>query len=925
MATVTTNQQSAYSNLNQLIDKQTAGPVNKPFSLHENKLDGTYYPIDSSGATQHGWWGTSLSDATGAIAASPSVTVSMSPAEAIHALVIAGYSPTGEYPVDFKVELFNGSTLLHTENVTGNASQVWKKNLPQTYMATSYKVTVTKVNKAGRPVKLLEADYPFELKRTETLSMQLADDGSGYNLVVRADTLSVTSSETKLHTVLLSKGETLSIETDADSSFMELWELRKFDSLGISQLADASTSHEVSMTKEDTLGVIGANSDESSYHEVRLVRPDSLGVDSVVEDLGITKTFTKGDTLRVQSIDTSLTRNIYTIVDDDFRVIKGKVEISYTDPFIEHGMTSDASTTAYNSDLWSLSDGMVDANYKWFNLQSAKLDGTFHPIPSYQVDQSIGWWGTVMSDSTGMLPTPEVVTFNFRPRTISQLLVQGDSKLNEYPVDFTIRLYNSSNVLLYTEAVTGNSSVAWRKSIAPVADVARQEITITKALPNRNVKLLELYTSVVETYEDDELIAITLLEEQQQDDMTLPIGNVSSNELVVTMDNSTRRFDPTNKNSPLYGFLKRNRKVQAWLGMEIIPGTTEWYSLGVFWTQDWSVPSSGIHAETVARDRLELLRQSTYTRSVLWQNTTLYDMAVEVLVDAGLAPEDYDLDPELMNVQVPWGWFDRMSHKAALTKIAAAGLARLYCDRMGRVVMRIFQPLPNTVYTFTPDTSIIDIDHPLQWAQVVNQVEVTSSPLQKVATSEEIFKTDEPIVLGPNEILKQEFYFTTVPAAEVEAPIITFTGGAGSLEHIYEIRAWGIEITFVNNLSTTNTVSSVEVWGKKFDHKGKRVVTSRDEDSIYDNGVQSYAIENEFIQDPIRAKAIADDILAAYKDPRHDVAMETRGSIALTLGDRVGAPLDEKGTDYGEYYITRQNIHWEGSLEAKVDAQKIGG
>ncbi len=42
----------------------------------------------------------------------------------------------------------------------------------------------------------------------------------------------------------------------------------------------------------------------------------------------------------------------------------------------------------------------------------------------------------------------------------------------------------------------------------------------------------------------------------------------------------------------------------------------EYVPLGTFWSGDWSAPEDGVYAQTTGRDRLELLRKSTYSTSL---------------------------------------------------------------------------------------------------------------------------------------------------------------------------------------------------------------------------------------------------------------------------------------------------------------------
>src|SRR5690606_12642750 len=68
----------------------------------------------------------------------------------------------------------------------------------------------------------------------------------------------------------------------------------------------------------------------------------------------------------------------------------------------------------------------------------------------------------------------------------------------------------------------------------------------------------------------------------------------------------------------------------------IYPVEQVWVPLGTFWSTEWQAPEDKVHATVVARDRLELLRRSTFMSSHVRVGWDLCDLATEVLLDAGL-------------------------------------------------------------------------------------------------------------------------------------------------------------------------------------------------------------------------------------------------------------------------------------------------
>jgi hypothetical protein len=623
-----------------------------------------------------------------------------------------------------------------------------------------------------------------------------------------------------------------------------------------------------------------------------------------------------------QFIETDISFDVHTRMKQEARRIYAKVEVVYTDPFIDDSNVAVATEMGRFTSANQTKDLMDAPDYKYFSLHNNKLDGSFHPLPaSLNNGESVGWWGANLSDASGVLSPIPTITITFDARAIFFLKVSGDSILNEFPVDFTIKLYDPSNVVQYTETVTGNTLIYWAKNITDIGNIAKIELTITKInKPNTVPKILEFYTGVSEVYDADRVIDLNLLEEQSFDEFTLPIGNVSSNEIDIKFDNTDKHFDPRNTTSPLYGQLKKNRKVKPYLGVDLDgSGTITWYQLGLFYTTEWKAPTNDIYASLTARDRLELLKQREFTTSTVYANYNLYQLAEIILQDFGLTAKDYSIDTALQSTIVPYMWFDRVTHRAALVQIAEAGLCRLYCDRSGVLRVEVARTANASLFTFSDDETLFSTDYPLAAGQIANYVECLANPRIIAASAGTIYQSTDVVTVPANGTITQTYKFNFVPCVQVTIPTIT-AGGNVTIQS-WTAYAWGVVVTFANSAAAAQTVTAITVSGKKLDINGGSVAVAQDAQSIHDNGKLTHKIENDFIQTLSRAQSISDTILAAYKDARHDIEMETRGHVSLQLGDRITAPGFDAGTS-ADYYIIRQNIKWDGALDAQVKGLK---
>ena len=764
----------------------------------------------------------------------------------------------------------------------------------------------------------------------------------------------------------------------------------------------------------------------------------------------------------------------------DRRQVFARVGIDYTDPFMDQSIEIEVNEQANVSYPQQTVDSVDQTTHKY-----ACLDGTwdlttgeYHLAPSEDqlAQQQFGWWGAQFADQNGHFASPyPTLTVRHLPRPIRQLKVVGDTAREEYPVDFNIRLYGPDDTLLKTETVTGNDQVSWSKALEPqVLDVAKQVLEITKwSHEGRCAKIIEFFTSIREVYGTGDLMSLHLLEEREASQGSLPVGNISANEVTIALNNESKKFDIDNENSPLKNLLKPNRRIQVWLGAEDVIG--EWYTeieqssyyyqamlcggryvaqgfkpvgslvgarevwayvmssstgkegsppdvhfhvynnnegvpgesistdygvvtgdnwpsgrqwvgtkivldeplqegqqywlvlagqgvynyydnvryvysdgdvyadgyrctssdgmtwnkthnrdlafrldapiykdkwvpLGTFWSLDWDSPDDSLEAIVTARDRMELLRKSTFQTSQVLQNKSLYELAEIVLQDAGLMPDEYIIDPALQNIVVPYSWFNPVSHREALRRIAEAGLAAAFQNRDGKIqIERFLIAGDEPVLEITEDDYFPPLRAPSRQDQVANEIIVDTQPLRPATTPEEVYRSNEPITIPGRSSKTVTAFFNEPPVIEAVAYLDNPPSGVSIVEATYY--GWGASVKIQNTNATDKQVTLV-IQGKPLIVQNKERAIARDEASITENGVLRYEFPaNPLVQTLAQAQAIADTLLASVKDPRRDIEVEWRGNPALLLGDRVTV----KGKDY---HVIRQELDWRGYLRS---------
>jgi len=714
---------------------------------------------------------------------------------------------------------------------------------------------------------------------------------------------------------------------------------------------------------------------------------DSILV-SLLEEAGYAVAIDVSEELSLLLSESCVVDNPTTASDKSVRRLHGKVKISYTDSSLdEDSEITSSSGFARGSTEDSLFDGMIGAPVKYMMLDgSCPLDGTV----SVGSD-SIGWRGDDMSDETGAVNEWIAISFA-TPRTIHNLYLCGDNQWNNFPVAFSIYAYDEEDNEIEIDGVSplvvdDNDEINW--SYAPLtalSEVKKIKYEISKiSQPLQPIMITELYSSYSEEYTDAEIISIRVLEEMEYSSGSIPLGNISSNECAIKLNNSSHKFDLGNPYSPVSSLMLKNRRVEVWFGIEVpFMGETAWTKRGVFWTQDWSVPEDQIYVEITALDRLELLRKTEYYSRTLHIDKSIGYLLEKVLDDADLVKDtDYWIHPDLYEIIIPYGFFKRTSHREAVRSLAVAAQAKAYCDGDGCIVVEPWDPGKVARVQFTRN-KFKRKDNPLAFSEIVNFVEVYANP-REIGEEEEIYTDSEVLRIEPGETATRTCVFegddpcTDVQEADFDQSAIIdlsdviwinlseetnldissadtrwmrrddairvtldedvekATGaflvepeggtppGAGVHINSQTNYNWGSEIEFHNTGNVPFEITSITIRGKPVRVKGRKLVTAQDSGSIRAYGKLSLSrpIDNEFIQSEELAQEIADDILAANKATRKDVTIEAFGYTDLELGDRIQA-VSFQNTELKNYALTSQEFEYDrGVFRVKYKGRRI--
>jgi hypothetical protein len=418
-------------------------------------------------------------------------------------------------------------------------------------------------------------------------------------------------------------------------------------------------------------------------------------------------------------------------------------------------------------------------------------------------------------------------------------------------------------------------------------------------------------------------MSMEITEEMEIKDGSLPIGNISANEMDLKLNNVDDKFFPGNTAAALYTLVKKNRRIVAELGFVLADGTTEYMPMGTYWSGDWQTSEMGTTASTSGRDRMELLRKSSFYTGLIYQNVTLAELADRVMIDAltGMPDLEYEIDDALSAYVVPYAWFERTSHFEALREIVEACMGHAYCDRTGvvRITGRVETLEP--VFEITA-ANYFDRNQPAKSEDLVNRVEIQTAPWMPATVAEDVYTSADDITIPAGETVEIicEYDSGKRPVLEAVATLDGETTAAIASSSYY---AWG---AIVRIYSATDDTCKIKINGKPFAVIGAETFTIEDSDSVREYGVQTYKFpQNKLIQTRGMAEAIAAALLQSYRFINKDVDLDWRGYPAIELADPLTIPEFVKGSvnNRAVFCVTRQQHSFDGTYRSRLEGRKI--
>lgn len=320
--------------------------------------------------------------------------------------------------------------------------------------------------------------------------------------------------------------------------------------------------------------------------------------------------------------------------------------------------------------------------YVSLELNRWALDGKSLLVPTGE-DVQDGFISSLMSDAEGNFTTPPVITREFSLKHIFPgLTLTFDTRQQEWPLEVTADFYlNGAVVDTQTVSITSVQT-----TISTTAtEIDQVTITFDRCLPYRRPRLENVLYGLNVQFVNKDIVST-----QQKHDVDPLSRRLPTETMQFTILDYEHKYDPDNP-AGIYAYVDKNSPIEIQFGYELPDGSVEWLKPDNYVLN--AKPSAQNNQATFNGTGLIGSLTGTFYKSKLGSKS-LYDMAQEVLLDAGLTLTEqgenpWEIDNALKNMFTTAA-LPIDTHMNCLQLIAHAACCRLYTDDDNIIHIRPF-------------------------------------------------------------------------------------------------------------------------------------------------------------------------------------------------------------------------------------------
>lgn len=184
---------------------------------------------------------------------------------------------------------------------------------------------------------------------------------------------------------------------------------------------------------------------------------------------------------------------------------------------------------------------------------------------------------------------------------------------------------------------------------------------------------------------DKEVYQLEINENEGNTNAT-PIGIMSPNTASIQLLDNNNQLVSVNKQSPYYGYMRDGVRVDIYREKSL----DDWESFGVYYTDGWNSAieyGEGFRTSLYCYDRLNWLGNKEIPKIPAFTSIKIGVLLEQLLLGCGLTADEFEISNQL-DLDIAYSVTKGSLMRDTLNEIAQALLARITCNRFGKIIIK---------------------------------------------------------------------------------------------------------------------------------------------------------------------------------------------------------------------------------------------
>lgn len=330
-------------------------------------------------------------------------------------------------------------------------------------------------------------------------------------------------------------------------------------------------------------------------------------------------------------------------------------------------------------------------------------------------------------------------------------------------------------------------------------------------------------------------------------------GGVSANELNLVLNNSSGVFSLTNQESPYYGLIEEDIKLEVFVAGE---------PQGVFYVKNWDAPSTATRKVATIRavDRLQSVLNSPVSLLPVNRYIMLKDYLKLVFLSVGFSEEDLDISEDLTEV-LNYTVVSGASLSSVLNDIALSGHCYIYVGKDNKIHAVSKDIRGEVRHSFSDSVGIVSINPAKSLLSGGNTLSVGYYTTSLGEVTEVLAIKGVTLPVGESTLANYEVKNANL--FEIDSVKLTSDKNVRLLGVTWTQST--VSIT-VENAEEEESTCDIFVYGRQLDLSSSYVLR-QDYDLVQRNGRKDIKLESTLLQTKSSADALADKLWSLVTQP----------------------------------------------------------